>query len=191
MITRLNTAPTAEPVTLLEAKFHLRLATVEAQADQYIQEDDLLNSLIQTATILAQNFTRRALMTQTWDGYLQSFPETIRLPFPPAQAVTSILVEGVSFTDFQVTTEGILSPADGYSWPSLSSAPGPDPIVITWDAGYGSAAADVPVPIRQAMLLIIGHLYANREATVPGISMQVLPWGSELLMNPYRWIEIP
>ncbi|WP_282389806.1 head-tail connector protein [Pseudomonas sp. PS01296] len=55
----------------------------------------------------------------------------------------------------------------------LSGTAGADPIVIT-----GSIVA--------ACLLILGHLYGNREDVVVGtISIQV-PMGSRTLLGPYR-----
>ncbi len=38
------------------------------------------------------------------------------------------------------------------------------PVYITFTAGYG-APAQVPATIKQAVLLVIGWLYANREPT--------------------------
>lgn len=44
----------------------------------------------------------------------------------------------------------------------------------------------VNAPIRAAVLLILGHLYANRENTVTGVSVQALPMGAHALLWPYR-----
>jgi hypothetical protein len=58
----------------------------------------------------------------------------------------------------------------------LAGTAGNDPIVVT-----GSIVA--------ACLLILGHLYANREDTVTGInvsSVAELPMGSRTLLHPYR-----
>lgn len=40
--------------------------------------------------------------------------------------------------------------------------------------------------IKAAMLLIIGHLYANREDTVVGVSIAELPMGSRYLLDTIR-----
>ena len=190
MYTRLSIAPAIEPVTITEVKLHLRLATSAALAAAYTTEDDLLGALIEAARSAAEDFTRRALITQTWKAYLDSWPSVIRLPFPPFQSITSIVVEGVAFTNFTESLEGIVKPASGSTWPILSASPGADPIVITWVAGYGDAAADVPAQIRQAVLLLIGHWYNNREATLIGVSGSSLPLAVEFLLNPFRWIEL-
>jgi uncharacterized phage protein (predicted DNA packaging) len=43
-----------------------------------------------------------------------------------------------------------------------------------------------PESLKSAMKLLIGHLYANRESTIIGVSVSELPMASEYLMNPYR-----
>ena len=52
------------------------------------------------------------------------------------------------------------------------------------------AAGDKPMlsnaPFKSACLLILGHLYANREDVVGGISVAELPRGSQSLLTPYR-----
>ena len=40
--------------------------------------------------------------------------------------------------------------------------------------------------IQAALLLIVGHLYANREDVLAGVSVAQLPNGSQYLMQPYR-----
>ena len=63
----LVTAPTVEPVTLQELKAHLRL-------DDSTAEDSLLSGLITVAREMAEDYTRRALITQTWKMFMDSFP---------------------------------------------------------------------------------------------------------------------
>ena len=40
--------------------------------------------------------------------------------------------------------------------------------------------------IRAAVLLIVGHLYANREDVVAGASVAALPNGADYLLQPYK-----
>jgi len=188
MITRLSVAPTTEPVTLTEAKLHLRLATTAILAAAYTTEDDLLNALIKTARGHAETYTNRALITQTWLGYLDTFPSVLQMPYPPFRSVSSIVVEDTAFTSFSQSIDGILTPT--LSWPLLSASPGPDPIVITFLVGYGSAS-DVPQQIKQAILLTLAHFYANREPVVMGVSAVALPFAVDTLLNPFRCLEVP
>jgi len=40
--------------------------------------------------------------------------------------------------------------------------------------------------IKAAVLLIVGHLYANREDVVAGVSVAQMPNGAEWLLQPYK-----
>ncbi len=52
---------------------------------------------------------------------------------------------------------------------------------ITWDTA--------PADVRQAILMLAGHWYENREATLVGVPASVLPLGYHDLLLPYRrWI---
>ena len=56
-------------------------------------------------------------------------------------------------------------------------------------AGYGAAAA-VPAAIKQAMLLLIGHWFANREAVNVGNIVTAMPLAVEALIAPYRRVGV-
>jgi len=55
-------APALEPVSLTEAKLHLRIDTTA--------EDVLISSLIKAARQYCENYQRRAYITQTWELWL-------------------------------------------------------------------------------------------------------------------------
>jgi uncharacterized phiE125 gp8 family phage protein len=63
---RLTSAPAEEPVTVDEAKLHLRISGTE--------EDTLITMLISAARAHAENVCRRAFVTQKWDLFLDAFP---------------------------------------------------------------------------------------------------------------------
>lgn len=165
--------------------------------------DPLVNSLITTARMAAEQFTRRAFVTQTWDLKLDGFPanDAIWLPLPPLISVTS-----VTYTDtagaaqtWALTTgylvdvpagpapeRGKVYPAYGVPYPSARNIP--NAVVVRFVAGYGAASA-VPEGIKSGMKLILGHLYANRENVVitdRGSIVQEMPQGAEALLWPYR-----
>lgn len=70
--------------------------------------------------------------------------------------------------------------AYGQSWPGTTLRPA-NGICVTFIAGYGAASA-VPENIKQAMLLLIGHFYENREAIVIGQTAMPLPMAVESLL---------
>ena len=78
--------------------------------------------------------------------------------------------------------KGFVELVDGKDFPSIYTRG--DAIKITFVSGYGSSASDVPEPIKQAVLLIIGSLYEKREDTV-----KRMPTTVEYLLEPYRIVE--
>lgn len=186
----LVTAPTIEPVSLTEAKDHLRI--------DHTYEDALIAALIRTARELVETHTGRTLITSTWDYYLQEFPACgyIDLPAAPLQSVTSIKYTDSGGTEttwgssnYLVSTRGVLGrivPAYGVSWPSFTERP-LDAVVVRYVAGYGSGAGDVPETIRAAMLLWLGHLYEHRTAVDSQASgnLFAIPMGVEALLATF------
>lgn len=178
-------APAAEPVSLVEAKSHLRVTSTD--------DDTLISALIVATREQAEAFTRRSLVTQTWDLTLDRFPETIEVPLPPLQSITSISYvdeEGVTQTmassDYTVDTKsspGRIVPAYGTSWPTTREII--NAVTVRFVAGYG-AALDVPQAIKNGMLLHIGHLYANRESVNIGGVVTQIPLTTDWLYAPYR-----
>jgi len=180
---KLINAPATEPVTLTEAKAHLR---VDGSAD-----DTLITALIVAARQAAEQITGRALITQTWDLMLDAFEPTIELPMPALQSVTSVkyldsngaeqtLASGNYKVD-AVSEPGRIIPAYGLDWPATRDEI--NSVTVRFVAGYGAAAA-VPQPIKQWMLLKIGELYENREGTQTG-TVTAMPF-VDALLHPYR-----
>lgn len=186
----LFTAPGTEPVTLIEAKAHLRVDSAD--------DDTLINALIAAARQHIDGrdgWLGRALMTQTWDYTLDAFPsdDFIGLPLAPVQSITSIAytdTDGASQTfssgDYALGADLDWSPrvnlGYGKSWPSTRDIP--DAVTVRFVAGY-STAADVPGPIKAALLMIIAHLYAHREAVIDKALSEV-PMAVTSLLMPYR-----
>lgn len=189
MTHRLITAPTVEPVTIAEAGLHCRI-----DCDL---ENALLSSLIAAARQHIEAYTGRALVTQTWELRAQYFPDAFELPRAPVQSITS-----VSYVDIAGVTQtlpgdqytliadigphaqpGRMVPAYLATWPACRGYE--DDVRVRYVAGYGNGQA-VPQPIRAAMLLLIGHLYENREAVITGTGVNDLPLGVAALLAPYK-----
>ena len=194
MLTRIVTPPAIEPISLTEAKKHLRLVITDADAATYTDEDAKITALIVSAREYVETVTRRALITQTWDAVIDDFPATkeISLPYPPLQSVTSVSYlntdgNAASFTDFTADLFGHKIKLNYESeWPETRDE---SVITIRFICGYGATADAVPVSIRQAMLLLIGHWHLNPEATAlnqRGASTELLPLGVDSLLSGYR-----
>jgi uncharacterized phiE125 gp8 family phage protein len=166
-------------------------------------EDPELYALIRAARQQAETFTRRALITQTWDLKLDCFPtELIRLPFPPLITVSSINyvdVNGVTPTLWAASKyivdapvgdhaqRGRITLAYGEVWPITRDIA--NAVTVQFIAGYG-AAPDVPQGIKQAMLLMIGNWYANRESVNVGNIVNEMPQSANALLWGYRVLEV-
>jgi uncharacterized phiE125 gp8 family phage protein len=163
-------APLVEPVSLTEAKLHLR---VDVDTD-----DTLISALIASARQDCEAFQNRAYINRTMELWLDRFPgeDHIDLPLPPLVSVTSIayydtansattvLAAAFSTTYFvdSKNEPGKLCLGYGATWPTTTLRPN-NGVCITYVCGYGTASESVPVPIRQAILLSIGAAYENRE----------------------------
>jgi uncharacterized phiE125 gp8 family phage protein len=164
-----------EPISLTEAKLHLRLVANETDADDYTREDALLERLIQAAREEAEASTWRTLAERTRTMYLQDWPagREIRLVGPPITDVEGVYYtldgeEEAAFEDYEFReSDGTVVLGRNASWPTGTLAAA-DPIRIEYDAGY--AVADVPAAIKSAMLLAIGDRYEHRETTVVGVA---------------------
>jgi uncharacterized phiE125 gp8 family phage protein len=188
MTARLITAPATEPLTLAEAKLHLRVDATD--------EDTMITSLISVARHECENRTGRALITQTWEVTLDCFEDSMELPHPPLQTVSSVkyldedeVEQTLGTTVYRV--DGYAEPARvtrtyGETWPDVA-LDYPNAVRIRYVAGYGDDATDVPPPLKQWMLLHIGHWYANREASAK--DLRTLPMLDGLL-DPYRVVPV-
>jgi uncharacterized phiE125 gp8 family phage protein len=182
----LTSGPATEPVTVAEAKAHLR---IDGTA-----EDVLIASLILTSRLHIEAALGLALVTQSWKLLLDRWPkEHVPLPLYPAQSVASVKVYAADGTpttiaagDYLVDTAsrpGRLV-ANGVSWPAPGKAAGG--IEIAFTAGYGAAATDVPAPIRQALLLLVAHWYEHRDPIEIGTDSTIIPAAVSELLKPYR-----
>jgi len=185
-------APTEEPFGVEVALEHLRL-------EDSSPDIELVRTLIVAARQWVEQYCRRALVTQTWKVVLDAFPcGELMLPLSPVQSVsaieyiapgeTTLTTWGAAY--YVVATAGIrgrIWPAPGMSWPS-TDLQRPETVEVEYLAGYGEAPT-VPKAILQAMLLLIGHWYENREATISGTIIADVPMGVQALLGPYRVIE--
>jgi uncharacterized phiE125 gp8 family phage protein len=134
-------------------------------------EDTYLASLITAARKHCEYFLGRSLITQTWDLYLDSFPneEYIEIPYPPLQSVTTLKYKDTAgalqtwaATNYIVdiiTEPGRISLAYGISWPSTYAEI--QAVQIRFVAGYGLAVS-VQKHIKQAILMKLTDLYEHR-----------------------------
>lgn len=170
--------PAVEPVTLAEAKLHLRV--------DHDAEDLLISGLISAARTDCENRLQRTLITTGWRLTLPSFPcldyqrlcdpvptllaQAIRLRMGDVQSVSNVTYldpDGVqrtlSPTAYELQSwsgQWLLAPAHGGSWPATLS--GLQSVTVDYVAGYGATSDSVPAPLRSWILLAVGDLYSQR-----------------------------
>ena len=157
MALKLITPPATEPVTLEEAKVHLKV--------NHMESDGQINDLIASSREYCEGFHNRAYITQTFDLWLDSWPDKdyIRIPRPPLQSVTYVKYYGTDNTEYIMTDTGYfvddknepgrVALAYSKTWPTVTLRP-VNGVVVRFVAGYG-AAVNVPQKIKQAILLKI------------------------------------
>lgn len=198
--------PSTEPITLGEAKAHLRVDLTD--------DDALITALIVAARQYAESETGRSLITQSWRLVLDGFPgscgpagtagpipsllpgNAILLDQAPVQSITSIqyldtggawqtLPESEWVAELQ-SAPARITPAFGKTWPT--ALPQIGSVKVEFVAGYGEASA-VPQGIKIWMLLRLAALYENREevSAMRQGKIEPLPYVDRLL-DAYRVI---
>ena len=171
-------------LTLEEVKQHLR---VEIDDD-----NSLISTLITAGYLFAENYTNRIINQVYKELKLETFTDVIQLPYLPVQSITSIDYKDSDdnaqvFADYYLDLRELfakLMPGKYYSWPNTNEDY--ENIVITYVAGYTT----IPEQINQAVLLIIGSLYEQRENHIVGVSIDTIPVSAEYLLNPYRVVSV-
>ena len=187
---QLITPPAQEPVSLAEAKHHLRV--------DFPDDDALIAAIIAAARQHAEMLTRRQFITARWKFVLDRFPaHAVTLPRSPLQSVVSIdyldtgnALQTVPPSDYTVDAAcepARITPVFGATWPV--TLPQIAAVSVLFDAGYGTAA-DVPEGIKAWIKLRVGSLYEHREdfALVSRGRIEALPFVDGLL-DPYRVIS--
>lgn len=181
--------PINEPVGLTEMKEYLRVDSSD--------EDALISSLIIAARAYCESRTKWSFVTQTLRYTLDEWPDENEIVLPqPFNDTTSLAVtyytsgsaSGAVWgsTNYWVDADsnpGRIVVKNNSEWPTfdLRSAKG---VEVTFEAGYGGQG-DVPEAVRMAIMLLVGHWYANRSAVLTGTVSKEIEFGVNALLAPY------
>lgn len=183
------TGPASEPVSLDEAKAHLRV--------DHDDEDALIARLVKNARETAERHTGRAFIAQSWKLWRDCWPQNgsgaIEIPKPPLIAVTGVVVTSRSGAETTLSSDayivdrasvpGRLVPKETTVFPvDLAEA---NAIALSFEAGYGASASDVPAAIRTAILNLVAHQYEQR-----GNAPAQPPAETLALLAPFRVIAL-
>jgi uncharacterized phiE125 gp8 family phage protein len=188
------TQPTVEPVTLAEAKQHLRVDTST--------DDAYISALVKAAREWVEEYLDRSLVYTQWQVKTDSFPREFEVPRPPiatagtftAVTLTYESTDGTTKTvasaDYRVdrdSTPAVVRNVYNGTWPSdyLTDA---NAVTLTFWAGYSSDGAAVPQVIKHAMLYLVSHWYETR---IPVLSTGAVPQQAPLtvrsLLDSVQW----
>jgi uncharacterized phiE125 gp8 family phage protein len=180
--------PAQEPVSLADAKLHLRVDVPD--------DDTLISRLITGARSQIERGLGRALITQSWTWWLDAWPPgyAVSLPLAPLQSIEQVRIYAADDSFSVLPANGYLLDGQGspprlirrgtLAWPQ-PVRPG-NGIAIDFTAGHGSQPTDVPAALRIAVLVLVGHWYENRQlADASGASVALPPMVRDLI-DPYR-----
>lgn len=186
------TQPTEEPISIEDCRSHLE-AQPYYESDVDPQDDHMILAWLSAAREYCEEFTGLVIARKTVEVALDELPTgAVDLPLGPLVSVTSVTIGDGS--DAETVDEDSYT-VDDYSkpprivpvttWPTMTAAT--NAVKIRYVAGFGDDSDSLPLPylLRAAMLLILGHLFENRENSTEK-AMQTIPTGADALMRPLR-----
>ncbi len=184
--------PLVEPLALDDIKAHINLR-------DFTDDDVYIPLLIKKSRIYFENLTRRSLINTTWVQRMDEFPEIIRLGRSPAGSVTSITyidengdpkaLAGAKFQTDLFSEPARIAPVDTEIFPTTQPNTF-NTVSVTFVAGYGAAASDVPDDILGTLRGLVAHWYQHREPTVTGTIISKVPFWLDSLIMLQRVLEV-
>ncbi|MEJ7746061.1 MAG: head-tail connector protein [Luteimonas sp.] len=149
------TAATSEPVTVAEAKAHLRLT--------HASDDGLIGRQIAAAREYVELTTGRALATATYRLVQSQFDNPVELPLWPVSAVSSVSYVDASNVRIVLAAPSYLFDPDRRTLSAVSAWPYGTSVNIE----FATAPALIPEGLKSAILLRVQAEYeANAEDAV-------------------------
>ena len=177
------------------ADYPIMLSEVKRQAKVTLDSEDDLIVLAMDAAVNemdgANGYLGRCLITQTWELRLDDFRDTMKIPLPPLQSVSSVKYidtngteQTLATTVYDVLTNpepGIVRLANSQTWPTVRREK--DAVRIRFVAGYGASGLSVPELIRQRLLIRAATFYEHRDELFVGHAVMPSPFVDSMLEN--------
>lgn len=173
-------------ITVEEAKAHCR---IDDDADDALVQSIISAAFAHIENRTGQTFNRVDNSVMVLDA-LPSGSDGIELQWTPVRSVTSVeyldpqgAQQTIASDSLFLDTRGvypIVYPDAEADWPDSKSLRGSVKVIV--DTGH----SEVPYDVKAAALLIVGHLYENRESVVIGTISSELPMGVSALLGPYK-----
>ena len=173
-------------VSTADLKTHLRIT--------FTDDDSYIKMLERAAVRMVEEYTNRFLLPTECTQFGNCFSDLEILFKSPCDGdidpVVSYRKDGswsvISHSDIEYVYD--LQPARCYAQPSFSP-PGADDVFQAWKIFYTTGYKTIPVipeALIQAIKIIVGDLYENRQSVIVGKMVSEIPKTSTYLMNPYR-----
>lgn len=187
----MTSPPAAEPVTVADAKAHMRIDTDA--------EDVLIGSLLLTSRLHIETALSLALITQSWTLTLDRWPRGVEvdMPLAPLRSVDEVRVKDARGDAAEIPDQNYLvdlaSRPPRLVWNNCAPPlPGlaANGIEIDLTAGFGDTADSVPAPLKHAILMLTAHWYEHRDPQEIGTAGARIPDAVGDLINPFRTIRL-
>jgi len=177
MTEKRTTAATALPVSVIEARQHLRVD---------LDDDDVeIYNLIARATEYAEGYTGRTFCDAVWTRYIDNgWPMEIKLDRRPIVSVDSVKYIDTSGNQQTLAASqyrsdlvaGRINRAYNITWPNVRWIT--NAVEVAYTAGYGTTASPVgvvPEDIKHGILLMVGAWLENKEDVIKGTTAKEMP----------------
>ncbi|MDW3221788.1 MAG: head-tail connector protein [Paracoccaceae bacterium] len=176
-----------------EFKAHLRLGTSFGQDST---QDEVLSGFLRAAMAAVEARTGKILLSRpfSWSLTFWRDRDAQVLPVAPVASLTRVAMVARDGSEAEIPS--------GYYWlerdsqhprmrsvgASLPAIPQGGSAVLEFEAGYGTVWSDLPVDLRQAVLLLASHYYEYRHET--SLSEGCMPFGVSSLIERYKVMRL-
>jgi len=183
------TDSTIQVLTTSEAKQHLRVAN---NAD-----DTYIDNLIFAATKMAESYCNIQIMKTDCIQISDCWEDTFELYQSPVQNSGKLSIESIKYYDGDNVrqiwhelnyivdksyTPARISLAPNKNYPTIAKRL--DSIEIKYQSGY-EIVSEVPKLLKQAILILVGQWYENRQEAIVGRSVGTIPMTATYILDRY------
>jgi len=168
----------SEPITNTYLKNFIRV--------DFSTDDDIITSVIKSARMLVEQFIGQALVTKSLKSYFYNFEArdldgtyyNLELPFSPV----TVGVDGTETATTDFVSTGLEEKNIRVNR-ILSLTQGTNQGYIVEYTASNSAIAE---PIKQAIAMLAGEMYENRQDSAVDVSIASLPYNVSAILRPYK-----
>ena len=207
---KIDTAWTVKAVSTTECKTHLRIDSSFSDDDTYIGNlITTAQNLVEQYTNRSITNQTLSLYLDTLPFHSDiKYPEGIYtapdldynsnfivLPNPPVSSVSAVYYYDSDDTQSTfaasnyyvdiISEQARVVLKNGKSWPTATALRNANAFQVTYVAGYGSSASDVPENIKQSIKFLVAQMYENREI-VTSMNVKQIPYTVGALLLPYK-----